>query len=425
MSEFVAEEYDGVNWPAAALPEEGVRALERPETAARSRVPASYPAPRSTPPSPPQEAEVAPELPPEPTSQAPKPRSSRRPAVLAAGLAAAALLAALGYVYLNYSAHFETTDDAFIAARQFSVAAKASGFVAEVPVADNQHVAPGDVIARIDDRDYRAALAVAEAQAAAAQANVDSADAQIVVQKAQIDQSQAQVESAQAALDFAEQQASRYQDLAQRGSGTVQNAQQFSSALRQQQAAVKTAQAALTTAQRQVAALQAQRQSAAATVAQAKAQLDQAKLNLSYTVVTAAQPGRVVSLSAAVGQFAAAGTSLAMFVPDEVWLDANFKETQLDAMRPGQPVTVTIDAYAERALHGHVASVQPGSGTAFSLLPAENATGNYVKVVQRVPVKIVLDDAPKDVAIGPGMSAVPVVRVDPSPSLYERIWSWL
>ena len=335
------------------------------------------------------------------------------------------MVTAAGYVYWDYSAHFQSTDDAFIAARQFAVAAKASGFVAEVPVVDNQQVAAGDALARIDDRDYRIALAGADAQAAAAKANVDSVDAQLQVQQAQIEQGQAQVESAEAALAFAEQQASRYDDLAQRGAGTVQNAQQYSSALRQQQAAVKTAKAALMTAERQVGALNAQRASAQAALAQANAQVEQAKLNLSYTVVTAAQSGRVANLSAAVGQFAAAGTSLSMFVPDEVWVVGNFKETQLDVMRPGQPATIAIDAYPERALHGHVASVQPGSGTAFSLLPAENATGNYVKVVQRVPVKIVLDDPPQDVALGPGMSVAPTVRVDPTPSLYERLRGWL
>jgi len=112
-----------------------------------------------------------------------------------------------------------------------------------------------------------------------------------------------------------------------------------------------------------------------------------------------------------------------MFVPDENWVTANFKETQLDAMRPGQPVTVSIDAYPERVLKGHVASVQSGSGTAFSLLPAENATGNYVKVIQRVPVKIVIDNPPTDVSLGPGMSVVPSVRINPAPSLYERLAS--
>jgi membrane fusion protein (multidrug efflux system) len=112
-------------------------------------------------------------------------------------------------------------------------------------------------------------------------------------------------------------------------------------------------------------------------------------------------------------------------VPDETWVTANFKETQLDHMRPGQPVTLEIDAYPERTIRGHVDSVQPGSGTAFSLLPVENATGNYVKIVQRVPVKLVMDDPPTDVALGPGMSVVPTVRTDPATSLYERLRGWL
>ena len=427
MSEFAEEEFLDRNWPEAALPEDGPAAYRAEAPAIDRGRPASAPAeaPRLRPASPLGEAERQLGLPPEPPDEAPRSDRSRRFALLVVAPLAAAAVAAAGYLSWDEAAHFQSTDDAFIASRQFAVAAKASGFVAEVPVADNQHVAAGDVIARIDDRDYRVALAIAEAQAVAAKANVDSVDAQLEVQQAQIEQSQAQVESAEAALAFAEQQASRYDDLAQRGAGTVQNAQQYSAALRQQQAAVKTAKAALATAQRQVAALNAQRASAAAAFAQANAQVDQAKLNLSYTVVTAAQPGRVASLSGAVGQFAAAGTSLAMFVPDEIWAVGNFKETQLDAMRPGQSVTIAVDAYPERALRGHIASVQPGSGTAFSLLPAENATGNYVKVVQRVPVKIVLDEPPTDVALGPGMSVVPTVRVDPTPSLYERLRSWL
>ena len=182
------------------------------------------------------------------------------------------------------------------------------------------------------------------------------------------------------------------------------------------------AKAALTVSQRQIESLQAQRTSAEASLAQAIAQRDQAQLNLSYTTVTAAEPGRVVNLTALPGELAP-GTNLTMFVPDEIWVTANFKETQLDHMRPGQPVTLTIDAYPEREIHGHVASVQPGSGTAFSLLPAQNATGNYVKIVQRVPVKIVIDNPPADVALGPGMSVEPTVRVNPKPSLYEQLAS--
>ena len=159
-------------------------------------------------------------------------------------------------------------------------------------------------------------------------------------------------------------------------------------------------------------------------VALDQAKVDEAKLDLSHTVVNADQAGQRQLLSAAVGQFAQAGTTLSMFVPDEIWVAANFKETQLDAMRPGQPVTIDIGAYPDRSIRGHIASVQPGSGTAFSLLPPENATGNWVKIVQRVPVKIVIDDPPTDVALGPGMSVETTVRVNSSRSPGERLRSW-
>jgi membrane fusion protein, multidrug efflux system len=349
----------------------------------------------------------------------------RRPLLAAIGAVLLASVVGGGYFYADQASRFQSTDDAFIAARQSSIAPKVSGYITAVPVTDNQHVAAGDVIARIDDRDYRIALEQAEAQVAAAQASIENIEAQLAVQKAQINANQAQVDQTQAALVFAQQQAARYQHLEQTGFGTVQNSEQYTSQLRQQQAALQSAQATLNLAQRQVEGLKAQRKSAVANLAQAEAQRDQAKLNLSYTTVTAAQPGRIVNLGAAVGQFAQPGTNLTMFVPDQIWVTANFKEIQLDHIRPGDPVTLRIDAYPGRVIHGHVDSVQSGSGTAFSLLPAQNATGNYVKIVQRVPVKIVMDNPPKDVALGPGMSVVPTVRIDTIPSLYERLRSAL
>jgi membrane fusion protein (multidrug efflux system) len=345
----------------------------------------------------------------------------RRPVVSAIGAVLLAALLGGGYLYVDNAGRFQSTDDAFVAARQTALAPKVSGYLTAVPVTDNEHVAAGDVIARVDDRDYRIALEQAEAQVAAAQASIENIEAQLEVQQAQINANQAQVDQAQAALVFAQQQAVRYQHLEQTGYGTVQNSEQYTSQLRQQQASLASAQATLNLAQRQVQALKAQRKSAIASLGQAQAQRDQAKLNLSYTTVTAAQPGRVVNLGAAVGQFAQPGTNLTMFVPDEIWVTANFKEIQLDRMRPGEPVTLRIDAYPGRVIRGHVDSVQPGSGTAFSLLPAQNATGNYVKIVQRVPVKIVMDNPPTDVALGPGMSVVPTVRVDGTPSLVERL----
>jgi len=349
----------------------------------------------------------------------------RHPIAVALGLLCLLLAVPAGYVYWDYTSHFRTTDDSYIASRQFAIAPEVSGYITAVPVTDNEHVNAGQVIARIDDRTYRAALDQAEAQVAAAKANIENINAQMSVQQAQIAADQAQVDKAQAALVFAQQQAARYQYLAKTIAGTVQNAQQYTSQLHQQQAALDDAQATLKLAQRQIEALKAQRDSAVASLAQAKAQRELAQLNLSYTTVTADQPGRVVQLSAAVGQYAQPGANLSMFVPDDIWIWANFKETQLDEMRPGQPVTVDVDAYPERAIHGHVASVQPGSGTAFSLLPAQNATGNWVKIVQRVPVKVVMDNPPTDVALGPGMSTEVDVRVNPHPSLYEQLRAWL
>jgi membrane fusion protein, multidrug efflux system len=214
----------------------------------------------------------------------------RRPIVSAIGGMVLASALGGGYLYADYARHFQSTDDAFIAARQSALAPKVSGYLTAVPVTDNEHVATGDVIARIDDRDYRVALEQAEAQVAAAQASIENTDAQLDVQQAQISANQAQVDQAQAALVFAKQQATRYEHLEQTGYGAVQNAEQYTSQLHQQQAALQSAQATLKLAQRQIQALEAQRKSAVASLAQAQAQRDQAQLNLSYTTVTAAQP---------------------------------------------------------------------------------------------------------------------------------------
>ena len=352
-------------------------------------------------------------------------QSSKSAFLSAFGLLALASTASATYLYWDYAAHFESTDDAFIAARQFSIAPKVAGYIVSVPVTDNQHVAVGDVIARIDDRDYRVALAQAEAQVQASNFGVHNVDMQSAQQEAQVNANEALVKQQEAALNFAQEQARRFQALFQKGAGTQESAQQSASQLDQARAAVDVAKGTHIVSRRQLNTLQALRGNALGALAVAKAQLDQAKLNLGYTAVIAAESGRVANLSAAVGEYVTAGTAIATFVPDEIWVTANFKETQLDRMRAGQSVKITVDAYPERSLRGHVASIQPGSGTAFSLLPAENATGNYVKIVQRVPVKIVLDDAPADVALGPGMSVVPTVRINAAPSLYERLKDWV
>jgi membrane fusion protein (multidrug efflux system) len=218
------------------------------------------------------------------------------------------------------------------------------------------------------------------------------------------------VDLAQAALTFAQQQYARYQTLAQRQSGTVEQAQQDFSNLQQAQATLLANQAALEAAKKQISVIEAQIQGARGQLEQARASQQQAETNRSRTTITAPVAGRVSKLTAAKGAYAQVGQALMIFVPRDMWITANFKETQLTEMRPGQPVKVTIDAYPGRTFAAHVDSIQDGSGTVFSLLPAENATGNFVKVVQRIPVKIVFD-RPPDVYIGVGMSVESTVKV--------------
>ncbi len=331
-----------------------------------------------------------------------------------AALVALAVIAAGGFYGVRWwleARHFESTDDAFIDAREFAIAPKVGGYVTAVLVTDNQHVPEGAVLFRIEQRDFQIALQQAEATLAQAEAGIGGVDAQVAQQQAQIEVAGTQVRQADAVLTLAQQEEARAADLVARGAGTVQTEQQRRAALIQAQADAARTRAALVAAQRQLATLQAQRKSAEATRDVARAQVAPAHQNLAYPPVPAEQGGRIAKLTGAGGQLAQAGQALSMFVPDELWVTANFKETQITDMRQGQPVDVEIDAYPGRVVEGWVASIQPGSGTAFSLLPAENATGNYVKVVQRVPVKITLGHMPNDITLGPGMSVVPKVRV--------------
>jgi membrane fusion protein (multidrug efflux system) len=330
----------------------------------------------------------------------------------AVGIGLAVLLIAIvgGVLWWLQARHFESTDDAFIDARAATLSPQVSGLIVDVPLTDNQVVKTDTVLLRIDDRDYRAAVAQAQAHIDQAQASIATYDAQIAAQHSQVEQADKQVAQAQAALTFAQDENTRYQDLLKRGAGTEQRAQQASSDLGQKQAALASSQAAQDAAAKQVAVLQAQRRSAQAQEEASRAELAQAQANLDRTTLKAPFDGVVTKLSAARGAYATPGQAVAILVPKEVWVTANYKETQLTDMRPGQPVTVHIDAYPGRDIDAHVDSIQAGSGTAFSLLPAENATGNFVKVVQRVPVKIVFDHPP-DLLLGPGMSVVPSVKV--------------
>ncbi len=274
---------------------------------------------------------------------------------------------------------------------------------------DNQLIKAGDVLARIDERNYTAAVENAQGQIDQAQAQFDNIEGQIGAQKSQVRQAEHQVAEAQAALDFSKNENQRYQDLVKAGAGTVQRAQQAASDLLQKQASLDAAQSNQAATEKQITVLKAQRRSAQAQIEQAQSQKATADANLSRTVIHATVDGRVARLTGAVGFTATQGQVLMVVVPLDVWVTANFKETQLADMRIGQPVDLEVDAYG-RTYPGRVDSIQSGSGTAFSLLPAQNATGNYVKVVQRVPVKLTFNDRP-DVQLGPGLSVVPKVRV--------------
>ncbi len=319
----------------------------------------------------------------------------RRGLAIAIAIGSAVLVLAVAMWWLH-ARNYESTDDAFIDTRTVQISPQVAAAIVDVPVTDNQVVDAGTELVRLDDRDYIA-------QRDQAKASVDNLAAQITAQQAKIDQADKQVAQAQATLVFAQQEADRYERLQKQDAATVEQAQQYSSNLLQAKASFAAAQANAVATEKQDPVLKAQLETS-------KAQLAQAEANLSRTIITAPVSGRVTQLTAAKGGYAAVGQTLMMFVPRDVWITANFKETQLDLMRPGQPVDIEIDAYPSLTFKGHVDSVQAGSGTAFSLLPAENATGNYVKIVQRVPVKIVFDKPP-DVLLGPGMSVVPTVKV--------------
>ncbi|MBV9555757.1 MAG: HlyD family secretion protein [Pseudolabrys sp.] len=325
-----------------------------------------------------------------------------------AGLVVVLIAALLWWLHAR---QYESTDDAFVDTRTATISPQVTGTVSEILVNDNLPVHAGDVLIRLDSVTFRAQLAQAQAQVEQAVANIANIDAQIGGQQSRIEQAQKQVTQAQAADTFARQQFDRAQELARSGNGTVQQAQQTESNMQQAAASLSAAADNVTASIKQLETLKAQRQGAAAQLESAKAQYTQANVNLGYTTLVAPTDGRVTKLTAAIGSYVAPGQALMMFVPRVVWVTANFKETQLARMSMGQPVDMTIDAFPGRHFAGHVDSVQAGSGTAFSLLPAENATGNYVKVVQRVPVKIVFEDLPTDITLGPGMSVVPTVKV--------------
>jgi membrane fusion protein (multidrug efflux system) len=324
------------------------------------------------------------------------------------GLAGAGLY---GHYYWTTGRFLVATDDAYLQADNVLISPKVAGYISEVLVTDNQPVKTGQVLARIDDRDYRTALAVARANVDAAQADIDNLGQQIAEQRIAVTEAQATVEADQAALIFSGQDYERYMTLSKNGAGTVQSAQKASSNIREKQATLDHDTAAVGAARKQVDVLITQLAKAQATLALQRASLTQAELNVSYTTITAPVDGTVGARSLRVGQYVQAGTQLMAVVPlRAVYVSANYKETQLTEVRAGQPVTLEVDTFPGATVHGVVNSIAPASGQEFALLPPDNATGNFTKIVQRVPVKITID--PNDALIGllrPGMSVEPTI----------------
>ncbi|MEI5687221.1 HlyD family secretion protein [Sphingomonas kyungheensis] len=325
--------------------------------------------------------------------------------------------------YQSVGKFMQNTDDAYVQADAVTVSPKVSGYVDQVFVADNQQVKAGTPLVRIDSRDYRAQAAQVTAQIDVARANAEGVRAQIREQQAAIDKARSDLAAARSDAAYAHSEVRRYQPLAASGAETREKLSTLQNQARQADAQVAAANAALVSATRRVGTLQAQVQQAQAQGEASRAQLAAAQVNLGATILRASIDGRVGDKTVRVGQYTQAGTRLMSIVPvQQLYVEANFKETQLGLMRVGQPVTLEVDALPGVEIHGRVESVSPGTGAQFSLLPPQNATGNFTKIVQRVPVRIALDAGPETrKLLVPGMSVDVTVDTRSAKGSVQRI----
>ena len=339
----------------------------------------------------------------------------KTPRRLMYGAGLIAIIAAPGYYRPDYwqNGRFEiSTDDAYVQADNSAIAPKISGYLAEVLVKDNEVVKAGQPLARIDDRDFRAALDQARADVAAAQATIEADQASLDIQQSTIAAARATLDVDKANETFAEQNNKRYTSLASNGYAAVQTAQQAASQIASAQATIVRDTATLEGAIKQVALLKAQVAQANAALQKNLAIQHQAELNLSYATIVAPVDGTIGNRTLRIGQYVQAGTQLMSLVPtDQAYVVANYKETQLTDVHPGQPVDIEVDMFPGKVFHGHVDSLAPASGQEFALLPPDNATGNFTKVVQRIPVRIALDPQTMDSGeLRPGMSVEPSIN---------------
>jgi membrane fusion protein (multidrug efflux system) len=359
--------------------------------------------------------------PPEPAvdPEAREKRRRRRLTVAAIGGALLLIAAiAFGWYWFTELRWLESTDDAYTQADNTIISPKVAGYISELLVTDNQIVKAGKLLLRIDPRDYQATVKQAEADVVSAEANIRNVDAQIAAQQSLIDQARADIAAAQANLTFSQQEYARYQELARVGAGTVQRAQQAAADVREKAATLQHHQATLDQAVKQIGVLKTQRGVAEASLLRNRAALEQARLNLGYTAITSPIDGAVGDRAARLGQYVQPGTQLMMIVPMRtgIYVVANFKETQIRRMFRGEAADITIDTFPSVHLKGTVDSLAPGSGAQFALLPPENATGNFTKIVQRVPVKILFaSDDPVMAQLRPGLSVVATVDTRTKP----------
>jgi len=349
---------------------------------------------------------------------APQTRRSRKRALLAT--AALALLAGAGYFGYGWwttGRFLEETDDAYVQADMVAMSSRVAGQVAEVPVMDNQRVRKGDVLARLDDRDLQAAQAQARADVAAAEADIQSLQAQLRLQDSTVAAADADIASADASAAYAKFEFTRYTDLVRTGTGSLQRAQQADADIKGRDAAAARARATAEGARQQVTVLHAQLGRAEAALLRARAVADQAALNLSYATITAPVDGAVGDRTVRAGQYVQPATRLLNVVPMDagLYVIANFKETQLARMGVGEAVRLDVDMLGGEPLLGTVDSLAPGSGSTFALLPPENATGNFTKIVQRVPVRIRLAPDARLPQLRPGLSITASVDTRTAP----------
>jgi membrane fusion protein, multidrug efflux system len=311
------------------------------------------------------------------------------------------------------SASTQATDDAYVQADFTMVAPQVAGTIDRVLIEDNQPVQAGDLLATIDDRDFIVAVDAAKAHVASAQASIASLQAQLLRQETAIRQVQAEVAADEASLKLAQANQGRYRNLAADGSGTTQALQQAEAQLSIQQATLEKAQAALLAARQQVVILKADLDKAKAALALAQAEQAAAALKLSYTHITAPIAGTIGQKAVRVGAYVTTGKPLLAIVPlDAVYVTANYRETQLEHVRFGQTVDIEVDALPGKTLHGKVESLGPASGVSYSAVAPHNATGNFTKIVQRLPVRISFDPQANVVGLRVGMSVTSKIRID-------------